>query len=115
MLPHAEKAVASVFEEHEIVAEIICPIQLYPLNLLPAIESVEQSGRLLIVEEGHSFAALGAEVIAGIQERRPGLLSRCKRLASAEHPIPSSGPLEIEILPDASAIVKAICELVRNV
>ncbi|HVH50128.1 MAG TPA: transketolase C-terminal domain-containing protein [Candidatus Bathyarchaeia archaeon] len=115
MLSHAESALVAAFDEDEILVEIVCPVQLYPLNPWPVIESLQQTRKLLVVEEGHSFAALGAELIAQIHELRPGLLSRCKRLAAPEHPIPSSGPLELQLLPNAKSIAMAISGLVRDV
>jgi len=115
MVPHAEKAIAKAFDEHEVLAEMICPSQLYPLNPWPVIESLEHTRRLLVVEEGIGFSGLGAELVAQILERRPHLLARCKRLSSPEHPIPSCGPLELELLPNADAIAKAIAEVGRNV
>ncbi len=111
MLPHAEQAVARAFDDYEIVAEIICPSKLYPLNPWPVIESLERTKKLLIVEEGHSFAALGSELIAQISELSPGLLRACKRLSPPEHPIPACGPLEKEVLPDSDSIVARLREL----
>jgi pyruvate/2-oxoglutarate/acetoin dehydrogenase E1 component len=105
----------AVFDDREILAEMICPIQLYPLNPGPVIESLEKTHNLLIVEEGLSFGALGAELIAQVHELRPGLLNRCKRLASPEHPIPSCGPLELSVLPNPDSIAQAIEELVSHV
>jgi 2-oxoisovalerate dehydrogenase E1 component len=115
MVPHVEKALVAAFDENEILAEMICPTQLYPLSPWAAIESLERTHKLLVVEEGHGFAALGAELIAQIHELRPGLLSRCKRLGAPEHPIPSCGPLELEVLPGAKAIVDAIRNLASHV
>lgn len=114
MLPYVEEAMIAAFEEEEILAEMVCPLQLYPLNAWPVLESLQQTNKLLVVEEGHSFAAFGAELVAQIQERRPGLLARCKRLGSPEHPIPSCGPLELSLLPGPESIKKAIKDLVRN-
>ncbi len=114
MVPHVEKALMAAFDNEEIPAEMICPIQLYPLNPWPVIESLEHTHRLLVVEEGHSFGALGAELIAQIHELRPGLLTKCRRLAAGAHPIPSSGPLELSVLPNVASIVAAIVGLVRN-
>jgi 2-oxoisovalerate dehydrogenase E1 component len=115
MVPHVEKALVAAFDDDEILAEMICPTQLYPLSPGAAIESLERTRKLLVVEEGHGFAALGAELIAQIHELRPGLLSRCKRLGAPEHPIPSCGPLELEVLPGAKAIVDAIRNLASHV
>jgi 2-oxoisovalerate dehydrogenase E1 component len=114
MLPDVEKAVDELFEEYEVICEVVCPTQLYPLNPLPVIESVQKSGRLVTVEEGLSFSAFGAEVAAEIVERSPGILKNFCRLSSPRHPIPSCGPLEKTLLPGVSSIVTAVLEVVRG-
>jgi 2-oxoisovalerate dehydrogenase E1 component len=113
MLPEAERAADRLFEEHDVVAEIICPVQLYPLNLWPIIESVHQSGRLLVVEEGLGFAAFSAEVIAQLCERAPGVLQKVCRLASRSHPIPASRDLENDALPTTESIVATAADFVK--
>ena len=115
MLPEVEKALDPLFDEDEIVCEVICPTQLYPLNPRPIAESVLKTGRLLIVEEGLAFAAFGAEVIAQLVELIPGALRRVRRLASPDHPIPSCGPLEKDLLPGTSHVIAAVQELCANV
>jgi 2-oxoisovalerate dehydrogenase E1 component len=112
MLTDVEKAVDILFEEHEIVCEVICPMRLYPLDLSPILESVQKSRRLLLVEEGLSFAAFGAEVAAQILEQAPGALDRMVRIASPIHPIPSCGPLEKELLPGPAQIINRAREMV---
>ena len=113
MLPETERAADQLFEEHEIVAEVICPVQLYPLNLSPIMESVRQSGRLLIVEEGLGFAAFSAEVVAQLCENAPGVLQKVRRLASKGHPIPASREMENEALPTTQSIVATAAEFVK--
>ena len=108
MLPFVEAAVARAFDELELAAEIICPTQLYPLNPWPVVESLRQTHNLLVVEEGQPFAALGSELIAQVMELAPGLLRRSKRLASPQHPVPSCGPLENDLLPNADSILKSL-------
>jgi 2-oxoisovalerate dehydrogenase E1 component len=114
MLPDAEKAVEQLFDGEEIVVEVLCPTQLYPLNPWPIIESVRQSGRLLVVEEGLSFAAFGAETMAQILESAPDALRRAARVGPPRHPIPACGPLEKAILPGTAQIVAAAKELLRR-
>jgi 2-oxoisovalerate dehydrogenase E1 component len=114
MLPDVERAVDRLFDQHEVLCEIICPVQISPLNLQPILDSVEATGRLLIVEEGLGFAAFGSEVIAQIAELRPALLRRVNRLACRRHPIPSSGPLERETIPTPDTIIQAALHLVSN-
>ena len=114
LLPYAEEAIIAAFQDFEIVAELVCPTQLYPLNPMPVIESLGQSHRLLIVEEGLSFAALGAELLAQIHEQAPGLIHYSRRVGPAEHPIPSCAVLENKLLPHTQSIVAAIVELARH-
>jgi 2-oxoisovalerate dehydrogenase E1 component len=111
MLPDVEKAVDLLFEQDEIACEVLCPTQLYPFDPRPVVESVRESGRLLVVEEGLGFAALGAEAVAQVLERAPGALRRVRRLASPEHPIPSCGPLEKAVLPGPDHVSAAVREL----
>lgn len=115
MLPHAEEAVSKAFEEFEIIAEVICPSQLYPLNIAPVLESLSRTHRLLVAEEGISFAALGAELIAQLHEQAPALIHHCKRIGPPEQPIPSCAILEKELLPHAQCIAAAIRELANHV
>jgi len=112
MLVDVERAIQQLCDEHEIVCEILCPLQLFPLNPWPVIESLRKTHKLLIVEEGISFAALGSELLAQISECVPGLLQQVRRLASPRHPIPSSGPLEKRCLPGESHIIETVLEMI---
>ncbi len=108
VLLDAEKAVDRLFEEHEIVAEVVCPIQIYPLDLAPVLESVRASGRLLVIEEGQLFCGFGGELIAGLRERAPELATRVGRLGAAPHAIPSCKPAELSSLPTPDSIVEYV-------
>ena len=88
MLPDVERAMEVLFDDHEVICEVICPVQLYPLNLGPVVESVRRTKKLVVVEEGLSFAAFGAEVAAEILEHEPGTLKVFRRLRLA----PTSDP-----------------------
>jgi 2-oxoisovalerate dehydrogenase E1 component len=113
MLADVEKALDPLFDEHEIIAEVICPTQLYPFNAWPLVESLRRTGRLLIAEEGVGFAGFGSEALAQAAEQAPGALKAVRRLASPAHPIPSCGPLEKSLLPGASHVEAAAVELCR--
>jgi 2-oxoisovalerate dehydrogenase E1 component len=112
MLSDAEKAVTQLFADHDIVAEIICPIQLFPLQIDAILKVIPASGRLLLVEEGHGFCGFTAEVLAELYERDPSLQMR--RLYSHPQHIPSAKPLELEVLPNASRIVAEILAMGIN-
>jgi 2-oxoisovalerate dehydrogenase E1 component len=115
VLPFVEQAIIQAFDELELVAEVICPMRLYPLNPRPVLESLEHTHCLLIVEEGLSFAALGSELLAQIAEHAPGLLRAVRRLGPPPYPIPSSGQLELELLPNPDSIYAALENLSRHV
>ncbi len=114
MLPAVEQAIAEAFDEFEIAAEVLCPIQIYPLNAQPIIDSLATTHRLLIVEEGMAFAAVGSELIAQIVEQAPAVLRHVKRVGPPLTPIASCGPLEKEMLPSARTIVAALRELTSH-
>ena len=114
MLPEVEAAADKLLDEHEIICEVVCPIQLYPLNPWPIVDSIRESGRLLVVEEGENFAAFGAEVIAQIQESAPGILKCVRRLGPPRHPIPSCGVLEKNFLPGERHIIEAVLEMMKH-
>jgi 2-oxoisovalerate dehydrogenase E1 component len=113
-LAEAEKAVDVLFEEHEIIAEIICPTQIYPLQISSIVASVKLSRRLLVVEEGQVFCGFGAEVVALVHEACAGLPLVTRRLGAAAHPLPSCKPAEIESLPGVQAIVAKCWKMVSH-
>jgi len=111
MLKEVEEAIVPAFDDHEVVCEVVCPAQLFPLNAWPIVESVARSRRLLVVEEGVGFAGFGAEVIAQVFQRLPGMPIHIGRVACADHPIPSCAPLEKETLPGADSVLQAVLEI----
>ena len=111
MLPDAEKAVERLFAEHDVVAEIVCPMQLYPLQRESMLPLVERSGRVLLVEEGHGFCGFTAELMATFNEMDSSLAMR--RLHSRPQHIPSAKPLEMLVLPGVETIVEQALELLR--
>lgn len=114
LVHEVEAAVERLFDEHELICELLCPLQLYPFNPWPVVESVQQSGRLLIVEEGVSFAALSAEVVAQLVEHAPGVLRQVRRLAAPPQVIPSCGPLEKTLLPGEQQVIAAVQAMVHH-
>jgi 2-oxoisovalerate dehydrogenase E1 component len=105
MLELAEEAQLKLFEDYDIVAEVICPTQIYPLNINPILESVKNSGRLLIVEEGYAFSGWGSEAVTELIEAIPGSIKALKRLNMPECPIPCCGKLEKELLPNIDELI----------
>lgn len=111
MLEEAEQAQITLFEEHEIAAEIVCPTRLHPLNLEPIATAVAASRRLVLVEEGPDVAGFAAEVTTRLAER--GLRFRVAR-RGYNGIIPASAPRELELLVGADAIVDLAIGLMRD-
>jgi pyruvate/2-oxoglutarate/acetoin dehydrogenase E1 component len=63
-LADALLAAGTLAEEHGIEAEVIDLRWLRPLDPAPVCESVRKTGRLLVVDTGHTLFGVGGEVIA---------------------------------------------------
>lgn len=109
-----EEALELLFDNHEIVAEIIAPTRLYPLDLRPILASVKQTRQLVIVEEGQVFNGFGSEVMAQLQPQLTGIEWKCARVGAAPVPIPASRGLEAIALPDCKRVIEAALGVVNR-
>ena len=114
MVEDVEAAVKETFLEDEIQAEVLVPTMIYPLDINPIVESVKQTGRLLVVEEGQGFSGFGSEVIAGCLEHLSGRPIAVGRVHAEPHPIPCSRELEKLALPGVAKIRERIAKLVKT-
>jgi pyruvate/2-oxoglutarate/acetoin dehydrogenase E1 component len=103
----ARQAMLRLAYDYEIFIELVVTTHLAPTETLPVIDSVSQTTRLLTVEEGTLSLGWGSEVLARCSEALGGRLSAAQRLASAEVPVPASGPLEEAALPGVEEIIQA--------
>ena len=95
-----------------IEAQIIDLRSLRPLDLGPAIGSLKQTNRAVIVEEGWRSYGVGAEVAARLYEEAFDYIdSPLKRVAQVEVPLPYNRELEQMALPQIGDIVKAVREV----
>jgi 2-oxoisovalerate dehydrogenase E1 component len=102
-----------LFDEHDLVAQVVSVMQVYPFHVDPLLDVLTAAAHLLVVEEGQGFAGFGSELVAQLAERDALNGMRVRRLHPQAHCIPSSGPLEKELLPDVQDIVNAALELVK--
>jgi pyruvate/2-oxoglutarate/acetoin dehydrogenase E1 component len=98
--------------EREIFVELLVLTQLAPFYLDPLFDSVKRTQRLLTLEEGNYTLGWGGEVVARTAERFGPTLKAVGRLAARDLPVPASGPLEAQVLPDVAQIVDAAQSLV---
>jgi pyruvate dehydrogenase E1 component beta subunit len=110
-VPLALQAAEKLAEEG-ISVEIIDPRTIKPLDIDTIVESVKKTNRLVIAEESHYFASVGAEISHQVMERAFDYLDApVKRISCAEAPMPYAKNLEALALPDVDKIVKAIKEV----
>lgn len=111
MLEDAEKAVQMAFDEEDILCEIICPTMLYPFDVSAILQSVKKTGRMLVVEEGQSFAALGSEIISKVVEN--GVPVKKLIRMGNNTIIPCAYTAETNLLPNPENIFESI-KVVHN-
>jgi len=111
MLPDVEKAVDRLFTQHDTVVEVVCLMQLYPLQRKTILPIAQKSGKVMLVEEGHGFCGFTAELMASLCEMDRTL--RMRRVYSHPQHIPSAKPLELDVLPNVDRIVQEVLELVQ--
>lgn len=87
---------AEKLAEDGVSAEVIDLRVINPLDISAVLESVEQTGLLVVVDGGWTSCGLGGEVIASLMERiEPGLLRAApRRVTLQDVPAPMSGVLE---------------------
>ena len=96
-----------------ISAEVIDPRTIVPLDIKTIIESVQKTGRLIVVHEAHERAGWGAEVSSLVQERAFEYLDRpVVRMAGRNVPLPMAPQMERFVLPQQDDIVQAAKRLV---
>jgi pyruvate/2-oxoglutarate/acetoin dehydrogenase E1 component len=103
-------AAAETLAGYRIDAEVIDLRTVRPLDVDTIAQSVEKTGRLLIVEEGPHTGGWAGEVLASIVERTIGDVEVAWRSTTADTPIPYSPPLEDAFLPSPESIVASVLE-----
>jgi pyruvate/2-oxoglutarate/acetoin dehydrogenase E1 component len=98
-----------------IEAEVIDPRTLKPLDLGTIVESVERTGRLLVVTEEAPHGGFCADLVAQVCEVAFGALSAPPtRVTALDSPIPYSVALERAVLPTPQKVVAAARALVAS-
>ncbi len=113
LMLHRALAVAGELEEEGISVEVIDPRTLVPFDLDTVLNSLEKTGRLVIVEEDTKRGGWGAEVAASVAEEGLYLLDApIKRVAAYDVPIPFAPVMEDFVVPGQERIAQAIRDIV---
>lgn len=109
------KEALSELEAKKISVELIDLRTIKPLDIATIIQSVKKTHRCLIVEEGHYFAGIAAEITAEVQNRCFDYLDHpVYRICQKETPMPYSKVLEKETLPCKEKIIQAATQIMRS-
>ncbi len=109
---HKSIIAANTLEEEGISVEVIDPRTLVPLDIDTIIESVEKTGRLVIVSEDTLTCGFASEVAALVSEKAIYSLDYpIKRVCTKDTPIPFAPDNEKVVIPQVSDILTAIKEL----
>jgi len=96
----------------EISVEVIDPRTTSPLDTELIIESVEVTGKLLVVDEANPVCNLASEVISVVATQAIGCLKAAPIKLSAPHtPVPAAPNLEQAYIPSAEQIEAAVRRL----
>ena len=108
-VPLAIQAAEKAQEELGVSVEVIDPRTIKPLDIDTIVNSVKKTNRLVVAEESHAFASVGAEISHQVMEHAFDYLDApVKRISTAETPIPYAKNLEALALPDVNKIIAAV-------
>ncbi|MGD9590760.1 MAG: pyruvate dehydrogenase complex E1 component subunit beta [Pyrinomonadaceae bacterium] len=111
-VPLAIQAADKAEEELGVSVEVIDPRTIKPLDIDTIVNSVKKTNRLVIAEESHAFASVGAEISHAVMEHAfDHLDAPVKRISTAEAPIPYAKNLEALALPSVDKIFAAVKEV----
>ena len=106
---HTALEAAEVLAESGIEAEVIDPRTYSPLDTGTILDSVDKTGRLVVVDESYPRCSLATDISALVAESAFDALRAPIRMVTGAHaPIPFSPPLEDAFIPDAERIVAAV-------
>ncbi|WBB53727.1 transketolase C-terminal domain-containing protein [Verrucosispora sp. WMMD573] len=111
MARRAVRAAERAMLEHEVVAEVVVPVRLYPVPTEALLACIGATGRVVVAEESTAGASWSAAVAEQIHAARWGRLRRPVRsVTSADSVIPAAPHLERATLAQESDILAAILE-----
>lgn len=102
-------AAAEKLAAEGIDVEVIDPRTLVPFDTKTVINSVQKTGRAVIVHEAHRTCGFGAEISATIMEEAFKYLDApVVRLGAKQCPLPFNLTLENEVVPQEENIINAV-------
>jgi pyruvate/2-oxoglutarate/acetoin dehydrogenase E1 component len=109
------QASAHILQKQGISVDLIDLRTLHPLDETILLESVKNTGRVLIVAEEARSCGISAEIASRIFEQAYEYIDApVRRLTLPDVPVSASPSLEKAAMPDRTAIVKAVHKLMEH-
>jgi len=106
---HVHRALEAAEElAGDVDVEVVDLRSLVPMDTRTVVDSVEKTGRLVVVDEDYQSYGVTGEVTARVAERAPDALEAVERVAVPDVPIPYARPLENEVNPQVGDVVEAV-------
>jgi 2-oxoisovalerate dehydrogenase E1 component len=102
MARYCAEHLVDIFDATDVLAELIVPTSISPVDFSAIIDSTTRTGKLAIIEEGSATGSVGAEICA--QLLGVGACIPMLRISGRGVPVPSAPALEEETLPSLSRI-----------
>src|ERR687891_1172538 len=108
-------AAAETLAAEGIEAEVIDPRTLAPLDLPRILESVDKTGRLVLVDQATRHGSASAVIAGEVADAGFGALKApIKQVTALDATIPYSQPMEEYLLPDEDKVVGAVQQVLGH-
>ena len=109
MMVHRSLEAAKLLEKEGVDVEVIDLRTLSPLDINTVFQSVEKTGRLVVVDEASPRCNIATDISAQVCQEMFGKLKSGIRMVSPPHtPVPLSAPLEKAYLPNGKGIAETV-------
>jgi pyruvate dehydrogenase E1 component beta subunit len=114
LMVHRALEAAAALAEERVDVEVIDLRTLSPIDWDTVIESVEKTGRLIVVDEAHPRCSIASDVSGHVGRHAFKALKAGVRMVTAPHtPVPFSPVLEDIYIPSGAAIATAVRETIE--
>jgi acetoin:2,6-dichlorophenolindophenol oxidoreductase subunit beta len=106
---HVALSAAGLLASEGVECEVIDLRTTSPLDEDTVLESVEGTGRLVVVDEAHPRCSIATDISALVAQKAFGALRAPIEMVTAPHtPVPFAGSLEDLYIPDAQRVANAV-------
>jgi len=106
-------AAADALAKQGIACTVVDPRTTSPLDVETILETVEETGRLIVVDESHPRCSMAADIVSLVSEKAFGALKAAPKTVTGPHaPVPFSPALEDLYVPSQARVEAAVREIV---